>query len=552
MERVFSLGQPNVCAETPADDCGIVIFGASGDLVRRKLIPALYGLYARNLLPERFYILGFARSPLSDDAFRNRMRESILAAHGTNAAASTSGSHTPGRSAEYDGIEKSVDAFLSMCRYVSGEYDDSDAYARLLSRCSLCDKDFDASGNRLFYLALPPNLHPTVTEQLAKTGLTREGPRGEPWARVVFEKPFGHDLTSALELDSRLSRTLDPSQIFRMDHYLGKETVQSILMFRFANAIFEPLWNRSYIDHIQITTAETLGVEHRGGYYDRAGCLRDMFQNHMLQMLAVIAMEPPTSFAAEQVREERVKLLRSLRPWPVEQLGDWVVRGQYAAPSAAEHPPKAAFSAQVGYKQEPGVAPDSHTETYVAAKILIDNWRWQGVPFMLRSGKALHRKVSEIAVTFRRVPHLLFGMQSKADMPANVLVLRIQPDEGIDLTIQAKQPGPKSCMASMALSFQYRDLFGVTPPDAYERLLLDCMQGDRTLFWSREEVDAAWQLIDPVLSAWREHPEICPLRQYPAGSWGPDAADELIRASGGRWRRPPELGGTHYPEQGSE
>lgn len=523
----FTLQQPNVCAEASAEDCGIVVFGASGDLVQRKLIPALYGLHLRNLLPSRFYILGFARSDMTDEQFRGRMREAITAAHAEHPAAVT---------------QEKLDAFVAMCRYVSGDYNDPRAYERLSMRCSTCDRDFDATGNRLFYLALPPDLHPVVTRRLAEADLTDEGPEGRPWARVVFEKPFGHDLASALHLDSLLGRTLAPSQIFRMDHYLGKETVQSVLMFRFANAIFEPLWNRRYIDHVQITTAESLGVEHRGGYYDSAGCLRDMFQNHMLQMLAITAMEPPASFQAESVRDERVKLMRSLRPWPGGDAGgelcNWVVRAQYeAAPGGASHLPD--------YRNEPGVAPDSVTETYVAAKVLIDNWRWQGVPFMLRSGKALHRKVTEIAVTFRRVPHVLFGLSSKAEMPANVLVLKIQPDEGIDLTIQAKQPGPKSCMSTMALSFKYKDIFGVTPPDAYERLLLDCMQGDRTLFWSREEVEAAWSLIDPVLGEWATHPQRCPLHTYPVGSWGPQAADALMRSIGARWRRPPEMGGTH-------
>lgn len=521
METPFALSLPNVCAETPAENCGIVVFGASGDLVQRKLIPALYGLYRRNLLPPRFYILGFARSEMSDETFRERMRESILSTHGQEPA-------------------DRLNTFLGMCRYASGDYNQLGDYEQLASRCSVCDADFDSSGNRLFYLALPPELHPSVVERLSEAGLTGEGRDGRPWARVVFEKPFGHDLASAQALDRRLTKTLNPAQIFRMDHYLGKETVQSILMFRFANAIFEPLWNRRYIDHIQITTAESIGVEHRGGYYDHAGCLRDMFQNHMMQLLAITAMEPPTSFQAERVLEERTKLMRAIRPWPVDDLGNWIVRGQYAAnPSAAASLPH--------YTMEKGVSPHSTTETYVAAKLLIDNWRWQGVPFMLRSGKGLHRKVSEIAVTFKRVPHPMFGMTSKSQMPANVLVLKIQPDEGIDLTIQTKQPGPKSCMSSMALSFKYQEVFGITPPNAYERLLLDCMQGDRTLFWSSEGVEAAWQLIDPVLKTWRDQPQVCPLHAYPAGSWGPDAADTLIRGIGRRWRRPPEMAGTHEP-----
>lgn len=502
--------QGSVCEERRPDDCGIVVFGASGDLVARKLIPALFGLYVRMLLPPKFYILGFARSPIDDNTFRKKLSEAILEAYGET-------------------YTDEITEFIAMCRYVSGEYTNLADYDQLSQRCSLCDRDFDATGNRLFYLALPPHLHPVVVQHLSEAGLTTEGKEAKPWARVVFEKPFGHDLASALELDSRLSAMLDPKQIFRMDHYLGKETVQSILMFRFANTIFEPLWNRQYIDHIQITVAEELGVEHRGKYYEGAGCLRDMFQNHMMQMLALVAMEPPVSFEAEKVRDERVKLLSSVRPWPVKDLDAWVVRGQYCAGKNETNSLK-------GYREEPDVASDSSTETFVAAKLLIDNWRWQGTPFFLRTGKRMPKKVSEIAVVFKRVPHSLFGLTSKSQMPANVLVLKIQPDEGIRLSIQTKQPGPKACISTMNMSFNYQDIFGIEPPDAYERLLLDCMQGDRTLFWSRNEVKAAWKLIDPILQEWNGHASHHPVAPYAAGSWGPEAADTLITSFGRRWR----------------
>lgn len=508
-----------ICSESVPSNCGIVIFGASGDLVRRKLLPALFGLYVRKLLPEKFYILGFARTEMPDDAFRELVSEAVLSVHGE----------------QHRGL---LTEFLAMCRYVAGDYNDLSAYDQLSTRCSMCDKDFDSSGNRLFYLALPPQLHPAVVRRLSEAGLTNEGRNEEPWARVIFEKPFGHDLASALHLDDELQAVLAPQQIFRMDHYLGKETLQSILMFRFANAIFEPLWNRRYIDHVQITVAESVGVEHRGSYYDGAGCLRDMFQNHMLQILALVAMEPPISFQADAVRDERVKLMRSIRPWPEKLLHKWIIRGQYQAGNANG-------KNVAGYREEPSVAPDSITETYVAAKVLIDNWRWQGVPFFIRTGKRMPKKVSEIAVTFKRVPYSMFGMTSKNQMPANVLVFRIQPDEGIDLSIQAKQPGPKSCMSSMSMSFDYRDVFNVTPPDAYERLLLDCMQGDRTLFWSREGVTTAWELIDPVLEHWEQHPERSPLHPYEAGSWGPEAAEGLIQSANRRWRKPPENFRTH-------
>ncbi|MFV0421920.1 glucose-6-phosphate dehydrogenase [Oleidesulfovibrio sp.] len=499
-----------MCEETPPEPCGIVIFGASGDLVARKLLPALFGLYRRNLLPERFFVLGFARTPMTDEEFRTRVRDCILSAHP-------------------EGVEE-LDEFLALCRYTHGEYDDPEAYADLALCSSECALDYHAADNLLFYLALPPQLHAVTVRHLYNAGLTKEGDDGHPWRRVVFEKPFGHDLASALKLDDTLCSMLRQEQIFRMDHYLGKETVQSILMFRFANAIFEPLWNRSYIDHVQITVAESLGVEHRSAYYDNAGCLRDMFQNHMMQMLALVAMEPPTSFDSERVRDERVKLLHSIRPWSKDEICSSVVRAQYGAGIKADGSPLKA------YLDEPGIAPRSSTETYVAAKLFIDNWRWQGVPFFLRSGKRMPRKVSEIAVTFRRVPHSMFGMHSKAEMPANVLILKIQPEEGIDLHIQAKQPGPKSCMSTMTLAFKYHEIFGINPPDAYERLLLDCMLGDRTLFWSREGVEAAWQLITPILETWRDTPEASPLLHYPAGSWGPDASARLIRTIGKRWR----------------
>ncbi|MGX7950404.1 glucose-6-phosphate dehydrogenase [Oleidesulfovibrio alaskensis] len=500
-----------MCEETPPEPCGMVIFGASGDLVARKLLPALFGLFRRGLLPERFFMLGFARTPMTDDDFRGKVRESILAAHPQGAG--------------------QLDDFLALCRYTYGDYDDPAAYTNLALCSSECVMDYHAAENLLFYLALPPHLHAGVVRHLHGAGLTAEGENGSPWRRVVFEKPFGHDLASALELDSRLCSVLRQEQIFRMDHYLGKETVQSILMFRFANAIFEPLWNRGYVDHVQITVAESLGIEHRGAYYDSAGCLRDMFQNHMMQMLALVAMEPPTSFDPERVRDERVKLLHSIRPWTADDMRHWVVRGQYTQGVTAEGAPLA------GYRHEPRVAEGSTTETYVAARLFIDNWRWQGVPFFLRSGKRMPRKVSEIAVTFRRVPHSMFGMHSKSEMPANVLVLKIQPEEGIDLHIQAKQPGPKSCMATMALAFKYREIFGINPPDAYERLLLDCMLGDRTLFWSREGVEASWRLITPVLDTWCDNPQTSPLHQYTAGTWGPEAAQRMISAAGRQWRR---------------
>ncbi|MEZ6854594.1 glucose-6-phosphate dehydrogenase [Halodesulfovibrio aestuarii] len=510
----------NSCEELTPDSCGIIIFGASGDLVYRKLIPALFNLYTRNLMPITFYILGFARTEMTDEEFKERIRNSLISVHKISDT-------------------QMVESFLSQCRYTSGEYNDIEAYRRLQKKAAGCDCDFTKKENKLFYLALPPQLHPTVVSRLSQSGLTMEGENEDPWARVVFEKPFGHDLKSALELDKHLTSMLNPSQIFRIDHYLGKETVQSILMLRFANIMFEPLWNQRYIDNIQITVAESVGVEHRGGYYEKAGCLRDMFQNHMLQMLSLVTMEPPTRFKAHCVQSERVKLLHAIRPWSERTLKDNIVRAQYVEGKVNNEDVH-------GYHGEPNIAPDSTTETFVGMKLYIDNWRWQDVPIYMRSGKRLSMRESEIAVTFKRVPHSLFGLESQHEMPSNILVMKIQPNEGVDLTIHTKQPGPKACMASLSLSFKYSEVFDTVPQDAYERLLLDCMLGDRTLFLSREGVEAAWKIVDPVLNFWRDHPEQAPLHTYSAGSWGPKASDELLLRNGHQWRNPPEEHGTHF------
>ena len=508
------------CEERTPDNCGIIIFGASGDLVSRKLLPALFNLFARGLMPAEFYILGFARTKLTDDEFRELANKALINFHENN-------------------TKDLITDFLKKCRYVSGDYTDPEAYKRLHEKATICDCDAGSKENKLFYLALPPQLHPAVVSRLSECGLTVEGDKEKPWARVVFEKPFGHDLKSALELDRHLSAMLKPSQIFRIDHYLGKETVQSILMLRFANIMFEPLWNQRFIDNIQITVAESVGVEHRGGYYEQAGCIRDMFQNHMLQMLSLVTMEPPTRFEAEYVQDERVKLLKAIRPWDDRTLKDNIVRGQYGAGTVKKQKVNP-------YREEPRIAPDSNTETFVGMKLYIDNWRWQGVPIYLRSGKRLAVRQSEVAITFKRVPHSLFGFSSQHEMPANILVMKIQPDEGVDLTIHTKQPGPKSCMASLSLSFKYGDVFGIVLPDAYERLLLDCMLGDRTLFLSRRGVAAAWGIIDPILNFWRDHPDKAPLHTYTSGSWGPEASDDLLLRNGHRWRNPPHEHGTHF------
>ncbi|MBU0514033.1 MAG: glucose-6-phosphate dehydrogenase [Proteobacteria bacterium] len=497
------------CVEVRAEDCGLVIFGASGDLAHRKLFPALFALFVRGLLPDNFFMLGFARSEMSDETFRAGIVTAI-------------------QSAAPQSSPEQINAFSQQCRYVSGAYDDPDAYLRLAESVHRCDVDFCTRPNRVFHLATPPQLVSTIVERLGAAGLTGEPEDGSTWARVVIEKPFGRDLQSALEMDSGLRQTLRQRQIYRMDHYLGKETVQTILMLRFANAVFEPIWNRRYVDFVQITVAESIGVEHRAGYYDQIGCWRDMFQNHMLQMLSLVAMEPPISFEADAVRDEKIKLMRSIRPFPTENLNRWTVRGQYG-------PGRIDGREVVGYGDEQGISPDSTTETFVAAKFFVDNWRWQGVPFFLRSGKRLARKLSQIVITFKKPPLAMFRSASGGDLPANVLVLRVQPDEGMSLRLEAKQPGTRVCLGTLEMSFKYREVFGIDPPDAYERLLHDVMLGDQTLFWRRDGVEAAWSLITPVLESWETNPEAGPLHLYPAGSMGPAGSEELLSGEGYGW-----------------
>lgn len=473
------------CVETRADPCALVIFGVTGDLARRKLIPALAALHRRNLLPDRFFILGAARAGLSDEAFRQRF--------------SGPGS-SPG--------------FLRRLHYARVDLEDQESMRRLGRELRKLVETHGTGPNRLIYLALPPRLYPAICRNLEGAGLAE---RGNPAVRIIVEKPFGSDLKSAEALDRQLREHFTEEQIYRIDHYLGKETVQNILMLRFANAIFEPLWNRGYIEHVQITAAESIGVEERGEYYDRTGALRDMGQNHLLQLLTLVAIEPPTSFEADRIRDEKAKLLRSIRPFPRDPEG-WIVRGQYR-----------------GYREEGGVARDSRTETFVAMKLLVDNWRWQGVPFYLRTGKRLAKKRTEIVITFKPVPHSMFAPLPREALSPNQLVLNVQPEEGIELSIEGKRPGPKLCMSTLTLDFDYREVFGVDPPGAYERLLLDAMQGDATLFVRRDILMDSWRLLTPVLEAWEQggRPAV-----YEPGTWGPREADELLERDGRAWRNP--------------
>lgn len=495
-----------LCIENKPDPCTIVIFGASGDLTHRKLIPALFGMYLKKMLPKQFAILGCARSVISEAEFAKMVREDLTDLEGAGA--------------------DETEEFVRHCSYLPGRYDNQQLYDELAVVLRKLEEKFQTGGNCLFYFATPPSLFIPITEGLSSARLTDE--RRGSWSRIVIEKPFGHDLASSLSIDKALKQHVAESQIYRIDHYLGKETVQNILILRFANAIFEPLWNRKYIDHVQITVAETLGVENRAGYYEQAGALRDMFQNHMIQMLALTAMEPPAQFEANRYRDEIVKLIRAIRPFPVEELDKWLVRGQYQAADEA--------GVSLSYREEAGVDTESSVETFVAMKMMIDNWRWQGVPFYLRSGKRLKNRVSEIAITFKPVPHSIFAPVQPEQLAPNVLVLKIQPEEGIGLTLEAKTPGPKLCMNSLSLNFSYKDIFGGFTPNAYERLLLDCMTGDQTLFVRNDAVELAWEVFMPVLDAWSKTPETNALRPYKAGSWGPVEADDLLAQAGHKWR----------------
>jgi len=507
--RLAVTRQDKLLAETSAPPMGLVVFGASGDLVRRKLVPSLFRLYERGLIGEQFYVLGAGRTSLSDEQFRRETTQAIKPRSGG------------GETAERE-------AFAERLYYISGDYGDISLYAAISARLSELNARHDVDGGVVFYLAVPPVLYETIVEHLGSLGMScGDQARARPDVRLVVEKPFGRDLDSAVQLDEKIHRCFDESQVYRIDHYLGKETVQNILLFRFANSIFEPIWNRNYIDHVQITIAESVGVEHRASYYDKSGALRDIFQNHALQMLSLAAMEPPASFEADSIRDEKVKLLRSIRPIEREEVAACIVRGQYGVGRVDGRD-------VVGYRSEAGVAPGSMTETYVAGKVLIDNWRWKDVPFYLRTGKRLAGKDTEIAITFKQVPHSMFRHAGIEQTPPNVLVLQIQPREGISLDFQAKQPDCRLCMSTLTMCFSYEELFGTEAPEAYQRLLLDCMMGDQSLFTRQDAVEASWQLLMPVLEAW-EHGE-GRMHEYPAGAESFPAADRLIESDGRRWR----------------
>lgn len=496
----------NYFCEVPNDPCAIVMFGASGDLARRKLLPALYDLAIHACLAPRFRLLGFARTEMTDDAFRDEARESL------------SKDGAKGNEGTLDGD------FLKHLQYFSGNYDDSEAYARLGRKLDQLDQQGGLGGNRLFYLATPPEVYPRIVEQLGKSGLAKPKTK-DSWARIIIEKPFGHDRDSAQELNQRVLQVFDESQVYRIDHYLGKETVQNLLVLRFGNGIFEPLWNRNYIDHVQITAAESLGVERRAAFYESAGAMRDMIQSHVLQLTSLVAMEAPATFEATPVRNEKIKVLQSIRPYREDIVAKSVVRGQYG-------PGSVKGTSVAGYREEPGVKPRSSTETFVAMKLLVDNWRWSGVPFYLRTGKRLSQPETEIAIAFKRAPHVVFHGEA---VEPNWLVLNIQPDEGISLSFGAKAPGSQMHIHPVTMDFQYRRAFGAGSREAYATLINDCIRGDATLFDRADSVEAAWALVDPILESWRNDPAP-PFPNYAAGSEGPRAADELIASEWRRWR----------------
>jgi glucose-6-phosphate 1-dehydrogenase len=490
--------------EPTPEPTALVIFGASGDLTRRKLLPAVYQLARQQRLPARFNVVGVARSPMTDDQFRTQLHDSLK---------------------EFAGVAKPDDVSSALARdlgYVQGEMDDPGLYKKIAHKIA----QMRCPDGVLFYLAVPPTVYATIAEQLSASGLTKPAtPDG--WRRIIVEKPFGTDLDSARELNRVLHAHFDESQIFRIDHYLGKETVQNLLVFRFANGMFEPVWNRRYIDHVQITAAETVGVERRANYYEGAGALRDMVQNHLMQVLAMIAMEPPIAFSAENVRDRKHDVLASIQPI-LEGHEDSVVRAQYEAGwvSGAEVP---------GYRAEEGVNAKSTTETYVALRLQLDSWRWAGVPFYLRTGKRLPKRTTEIAIQFRRPPLHIFKRISPTAIASNLLIVNVQPDEGISVRFEAKLPGSRMQLAPVMMNFRYGNAFGTQVPEAYETLLLDAMLGDPTLFARHDFVEASWALITPIHEAWRAS-GMKKLPTYEAGEWGPPEADAMMAADQRRWR----------------
>lgn len=500
-----------VGADARAGTCAIVIFGGSGDLTKRKILPALFASFKEGLLPDGFSVIGCGKPAMSLDEYRKFVTDALV------------------NFAKAGEVNQSIlDQFIQNVFFVGGGFEEDRMYqeldALMVSHCTARQ----SADNRLYYLSTPPSVFPLIVGKLAHHSMSQVR-SSDYWRRLIIEKPFGRDLDSARVLNAEIGKAFEEWQVYRIDHYLGKETVQNIMAFRFANGIFEPLWNRNYIDHVQITVAESLGVEDRGGYYEESGALRDMIQNHVLQVMALVAMEPPATFDANAVRDERVKVLRAMRPIREEEVDQYIVRGQYAA--GVVHNEMVA-----GYRQEHKVHPESATETFVAAKFFVDNWRWADVPFYIRTGKRLPRRDSEIAIFFKRTPHLMFARHAASDEIApNVLVLQIQPDESITMSFEAKVPGPTMQLQSVNMHFAYHEAFNTEIAEAYQRLILDCMRGDATLFMRKDMVEVAWWLVMPILNHWKKtKPRGFP--NYPAGTWGPIDSENLLLRDGRRWR----------------
>ena len=502
------MNEKNKQAGRPSDPCVMVIFGAAGDLTKRKLIPALCNLASANLLSQQFAIVGFGYRESSHDDFREKLTEDI-------------------KGFATSPVDPKIwNWFQERIYYAQGDFTDANAYQALKQQLIEVDKKHSTQGNLFYYLAVAPRYFGEIVKQLGAAGMTEE--QNGRWRRVIIEKPFGHDLESARSLNTEIKKILDERQIYRIDHYLGKETVQNLMMFRFSNSIFEPIWNRHFIDHVQITAAETVGVEQRGSYYETAGALRDMVPNHLFQLVSLTAMEPPISFEADSVRDEQAKVLHALQPFSPEEVLSKTVRGQYDEGMVeGQHIP--------AYRAEPDVSPQSNTETYVALRLLIDNWRWAKVPFYLRTGKALAKRATEIAIRFHRAPFILFRNTSVENLQRNELVVHIAPDEGISLQFGAKVPGPLMQQGTVKMNFNYVDYFGSRPSTGYERLLYDCMIGDATLFQRADMVEAGWAVITPILDVWKALPPRS-FPNYTAGSWGPKEADDLLAHDGRAWR----------------
>ncbi|HKZ02943.1 MAG TPA: glucose-6-phosphate dehydrogenase [Pyrinomonadaceae bacterium] len=510
MKRVETFDVPSLRPEQLGDPCIMVIFGASGDLTKRKLIPALYNLAKEEYLPRRFALVGIARSPMNSEQFRDKLTADMNRLYGTALDGNT------------------WREFVGRLHYLSGSGTDENTYLELKDLLTSIDADYKTGGNYFYYLATSPDLFSPIVQHLGRVSLARE--ENDRWRRIIIEKPFGHDLDSARSLNRELRDVLSENQIYRIDHYLGKETVQTLLVFRFGNGIFEPVWNRNYIDHVQITAAEDLGVEGRGAYYEGAGALRDMVPNHILQLITLTAMEPPMSFAADAVRNEQAKILNAIQPLSSEQVITDTVRGQYG-------PGSLNGDRVVGYRSENRVAATSHTETFVAAKFSVDNWRWNDVPFYLRTGKRLSQRLTEIVIQFKRAPFMLFRKTSVEHLTSNRLIVHVQPDEGISLRFWAKVPGPIVSMGAVNMEFRYADYFGTSSGTGYERLLYDCMIGDATLFQRTDMVEAGWSVVEPIIDVWKALPPRS-FPNYTAGTWGPKESDDLIERDGRRWVAP--------------